>query len=68
MKVEIVKGHRKPKNTTIIDEIIKLLDKYGEQNPTAEITIETPNGTSTCRISNANIYEDDFGNIIIDAE
>jgi hypothetical protein len=48
--------------------IVEMLDRYKSVKPNAEITIETPDKTTTCKLGDALIYTDDFHNIIIDSE
>lgn len=48
--------------------IVEMLDRYKSVKPNAEITIETPDKTTTCKLGEALIYTDDFHNIIIDSE
>lgn len=48
--------------------IVEMLDRYKSTKPNAEITIETPDKTVTCKLADALIYTDDFNNIIIDSE
>jgi hypothetical protein len=48
--------------------IVEMLDGYKSVKPNAEITIETPDKTVTCKLADALIYTDDFNNIIIDSE
>ena len=54
--------------TKLINNVIKALDKLKKEYPDTEITIETIEGTVSCKISQANIYDDTWGNVIIDAE
>ena len=49
-------------------EPVEMLDRYKSVKPNAEITIETPDKTTTCKLGDALIYTDDFHNIIIDSE
>ena len=56
------------KKNNLIDEFIRMLDKFKEQNPDQVIIMETPSGAVECRIGDANIYDDPYGKIIIDAE
>ena len=51
-----------------IDEFLMMLDKFKKQNPDQVIIMETPYGTVECKIGDANIYDDPYGKIIIDAE
>lgn len=48
--------------------IVEMLDRYKSAKPNAEITVETPDKTVTCKLADALIYTDDFHNIIIDSE
>lgn len=48
--------------------IVKMFDRYKLIKPNAEITVETPDKTVTCKLADALIYTDDFHNIIIDSE
>lgn len=48
--------------------IVEMLDRYKSVKSNAEITIETPDKTTTCKLGDALIYTDDFHNIIIDSE
>ena len=48
--------------------IVEMLDRYKSVKPNAEITIETPDKTVTCKLTDSLIYTDDFHNIIIDSE
>jgi hypothetical protein len=48
--------------------IVEMLDRYKSAKPNAEITVETPDKTVTCKLADALIYTDDFRNIIIDSE
>lgn len=48
--------------------IVEMLDRYKSAKPNAEITVETPDKTVTCKLTDALIYTDDFHNIIIDSE
>lgn len=50
------------------ENLIKILDKLKKDYPCTEITVETTNGSASCKLSDANIYDDPNGNIIIDAE
>ena len=54
--------------TKLINNAIKALDKLKKEYPNTEITLETIEGTVCCKISQANIYDDAWGNVIIDAE
>ena len=56
------------KENNLIDEFIMMLDKFKKQNPDQVIIMETSSGTVECRIGDANIYDDPYGKIIIDAE
>ena len=51
-----------------IDKVIKQLDKLKEEYPDFEVTIETPERTVSCKLKDANIYEDMDGSLMIDAE
>ena len=53
---------------TLAIRIVEMLDRYKSVKPNAEITIETPDKTVTCKLVDALIYIDDFHNIIIDSE
>lgn len=53
---------------TLAVRIVEMLDRYKFVKPNAEITIETPNKTVTCKLTDSLIYTDDFHNIIIDSE
>lgn len=48
--------------------IVEMLDRYKSAKPNAEITVETPDKTVTCKLADVLIYTDDFRNIIIDSE
>jgi hypothetical protein len=48
--------------------IVEMLDRYKSTKPNAEIAVETPDKTVTCKLADALIYTDDFNNIIIDSE
>lgn len=50
------------------DKIIKQLDKLKKENPEQVIIVETPNGTVSCKIGDALIYEGMCGEIVIDSE
>ena len=50
------------------EKVIKQLDKLKEEFPNQEIIVETPNGTVTLKIRDANIYEGMRGEIVIDSE
>ena len=62
-----VKGNKIPSEILAI-RIVEMLDRYKSVKPNAEITIETPDKTTTCKLGDALIYTDDFHNIIIDSE
>lgn len=64
MKVKVNKTSSK----TLATRIVEMLDKYKSVKPNAEITIETPDKTATCKLADSLIYTDDFHNIIIDSE
>jgi len=49
-------------------KLIKLLDKIKQTTPDQILVVETPNGTVTLKISDALIYEDGHGWVVIDAE
>lgn len=49
-------------------KLIKLLDKMKQATPDQILVVETPNGTVTLKISDALIYEDGHGWVVIDAE
>ena len=51
-----------------IDTVISQLDKIRENNPDVEIIVETPDGTATCKIGEAVIYEGCRGELVFDAE
>ena len=56
------------KTANPIDEAIHALDNLKKNSPDAEITLETTNGTVSCKISDALIYDTSYGGITIDAE
>ena len=56
------------KENNLIDEFLMMLDKFKKQTPDQVIIMETPSGTVECRIGDANIYDDPYGKIVIDAE
>ena len=64
MKVKVNKTSSK----TLATRIVEMLDKYKSVKPNAEITIETPDKTVTCKLADALIYVNDFNDIIIDSE
>ena len=64
MKVKVNKTSSK----ILAIRIVKMLDRYKSVKPNAEITVETPDKTVTCKLADALIYTDDFHNIIIDSE
>lgn len=51
-----------------IDKIIKQLDKLKSNYGNTIITMETPQGTVSCKVKEANIYSDPNWNIVIDSE
>ena len=62
-----VKANKIPPEILAI-RIVEMLDRYKSVKPNAEITIETPDKTATCKLADSLIYTDDFYNIIIDSE
>ena len=52
----------------IKEKFIELFDRLKEENPNQEIIVETPNGTVTFKIGEANIYEGMGGEIVMDSE
>lgn len=48
--------------------IVEMLDRFKIVKPDAKITIETPSGTMTCYLADANIYTNDFNDIVVDSE
>lgn len=50
------------------DKIISLLDQMKEYYPEQEIILETVDGSVSCKIKDANIYDGMGEEIVIDAE
>ena len=50
-----------------IDKVIEQLDKLKEEQPDFEVTIETPEGTVSCKLKDAKFMKVWMG-LIIDAE
>ena len=51
-----------------ISYIIQILNNLARKNPNFEVVVETLNGIISAKLSDANIYEDIHGNIVIDCE
>ena len=52
----------------LISDVINMLDVLKAKYPHVEVTLETPDGTVSCEIGDALIYQNTRGNLIIDAE
>jgi len=48
--------------------IVEMLDRYKSAKPNAEIIVETPDKTVTCKLADSLIYVSDFNDIVIDSE
>lgn len=56
-------------NTNLyVDYIIECLDKLKREHPDQEIVLETPKGTVSLKIGDANIYEGIRGELVMDSE
>lgn len=51
-----------------VDLLEVYLDALKTEQPNIKITIETPDGSVTCRLGDALIYQDSYGDLVIDAE
>ena len=49
-------------------KLIKQLDKVKDINPLQKIIVETPSGCLEVILGDALIYDDPYGNIVIDSE
>lgn len=64
MKVKI---HNKSKEMKA-DQVVLMLDNFKVKYPDAEMIIETPKGSLTCKLKDALIYTDCESRIVIDSE
>lgn len=64
----MAKKNKTVTNTTLAEQVVSLLDLLKIAKPNTQITVETPNGTSTCKLSDALIYVNDDYDIIVDSE
>lgn len=65
---KIVKKMEKQTEQKLLVEIINKLTELKKEYPDTEIILETTNGTASCKIKDANIYEGMIGKLVIDAE
>jgi len=52
----------------LIVEVEKAIDNWKKENPDKKVTIEIPGNSITIKLSEANIYTDQAGNLYFDAE
>ena len=51
-----------------VDLVEKAIDDWKKTNPDRKVTIEVPGNCITVKLSEANIYTDQAGNLYFDAE
>ena len=66
--MKTIKVKTKARDTASIDDVIRMLDKLKVANPRQKIVVETPSGCVELQLGDALIYEDGYGNLVIDSE
>ena len=51
-----------------VDDVIRVLHKFGKQNPMLKIGIDAPANGHVAVLGESNIYEDIHGDIMVDCE
>lgn len=59
---------RADRKVELRDELINILDKIKKVNPNQKIIVETVKGSLELKLSDALIYDDPNGAVVIDAE
>ena len=52
----------------LINKVENIINNWKKENPDKKVTIEIPGNSITVKLSEANIYTDQAGNLYFDAE